>query len=137
MKAVGSSASAVWPLATRLVLARTETTSEVNLPESDANSRPVPGAVREGATTAPAPVWDFGIPREEKPASPPSLVPAATPITHGAVAYGFMVSLPGPEFPAANTTTILLSCACLLAIVIGSFKSKAPWVPHELEITRM
>src|SRR5690242_11208658 len=130
MNAVGSSASAVSPFATRLVLARTETTSEVNLLASEANSRPVPGAVMLGATPP-------GRPRDEKLAKPPSLVPAATPITHGGVAFGFMVFLPGPELPAANTTMILRSWADLLAMLIGSFGSNAPVLPHEFEIMRM
>src|ERR1051326_5567180 len=118
------------------VLARTETISEVNLPESEANSRPVPGAVMVGALKSPAARCAFGTPREEKLARPPSLVPAATPITHGAFAYGFMVSFPGPELPAAKTTTIFKSCACLLAMLMGSFGSKAPCPPQEFEMMR-
>ena len=118
-------------------MARVETTSVVNRPLSDANSRPVPGAVIVGALKSPAGRWDFGTPREEKLARPPSLVPAATLITQGALASGLIVSLPGPELPAANSTTMPWSCAALLAMAIGSLGSKAPWPPHEFEMTRM
>ena len=51
-------------------------------------------------------------PLDEKSAIPePSCSSAATPITKGILAYGFVCkSLPSPpEFPAANTDTTLLS----------------------------
>jgi hypothetical protein len=47
-----------------------------------------------------------GLPRDEKSASEPSLLPAPTEITHGACAYGLCVSAPGPSLPAANTLTM-------------------------------
>src|SRR6185369_12478295 len=125
------------PFWIRLVLARVDTTSAVNLPLSAANSRPVPGAVRVGALPSPAGRCDFGTPRDEKLARPPSLVPAATLITQGAWASGLIVSLPGPELPAAKTTTIPRSCAVLAATMIGSLGLNAPCPPQELEMTRM
>src|SRR5260370_27438474 len=119
-----------------LVLARTETTSDVNFAESEAHWRPVRGAVMVGALLSAAAGCALRTPRDEKLARPPSFVPAATPITQGALAYGFMVSLPGPEFPAANTTTMFRSCACLLAMLMGSLGSNAPVPPQEFEMMR-
>src|SRR5438132_12893266 len=76
------------------------------------------------------------MPREEKSASVrPSLRPAATQITHGATQYGFRVLTPGPEFPAAKTTTSPASWAILLATLIGSFGENDPLVPQLFEIT--
>src|SRR3954471_20220210 len=117
-----------------LVFERVETTSEVNLPLFEANSRRVPGAVRVGALKSPAARWDFGTPRDEKLARPPSFVPAATLITQGAFGSELIVSLPGPELPAAKRTTIPRSCASLLAIEIGSSGLNAPCAPHEFEM---
>ena len=80
----------------------------VNLAELISNSRPVPGATMVGASKSlfgslSARRAALEVPRDEKPASPPSFVPAPTEITHGALAYGLCVSGPGPSLPAANT----------------------------------
>ncbi len=85
---VGSiSVSSVPPLATRFEVERVEMIAAVNFDESDANSRPVPGAVIVGVYCSPASVRSSaGTPREEKLARPPSFVPAATEMTHGALA---------------------------------------------------
>src|SRR5688500_16638667 len=101
------------------------------------NWRPVPGAVIDGASkssfgSAFAVRCCFGVPREDNPAIPPAFVPAATEITQGAFAYGLCVSHPGPEFPAAKTTTILRSAATFVAMLIGSSASNAPLLPQEL-----
>lgn len=46
------------------------------------------------------------LPREEKSARVPSLLPAPTEITHGACAYGLWVFSAEPSLPAANTLTM-------------------------------
>src|SRR5205809_7201477 len=111
-----------------------------------------PGAVTSGWYSG-----SPGMPRDEKSASTASrfcpvwsaqwifeivgsgtvLQPAATPITHGATLYGLRVFWSGPSFPAASTTVIPLSWTFLLALLIGSFGSNGPLVPHELFTTLM
>src|SRR5947207_3042822 len=100
-----------------------------------------PGAVSVG--------WNWalpGRPREEKSVSSPSgqwtvscgKHPAATAMTHGASAKGFMVSGAGPSLPAANTTVMPLSWTFLVALLMGSLGSQAcepPLVPQELLTT--
>src|SRR2546422_2355465 len=66
-----------------------------------------------------------------------SLHPAATPITQGATLYGLSVFWSGPSFPAANTTVIPLLLTFLVALLIGSWGSNGPLVPHELFTTLM
>ena len=81
-------------------------------------------------------------PLDENPAIPePSCSRAATPITRGILAYGFVCkSLPSPpELPAANTETTLLSyckfrTACEMALD-GSYSE--PELPHEFDVTRI
>ena len=103
------SRSSVAPFATTFEIERVDTIGAENFAEFVANSRPVPGATIVGASkslfgSASARRSSLGIPRDEKPASPPSFVPAPTLITHGAFAYGLSVSGPGPALPAANNT---------------------------------
>jgi hypothetical protein len=45
--------------------------------------------------------------------------------------------LPGPEFPAAKTTVMLLSCAVFAAMATGSSGLNGPLPPYEFEMTRM
>src|ERR1035437_3138163 len=109
-----------------------------------AKARPVPGAVIVGASLSlegslSVRRWARGIPRDEKPASVPSFVPAATPITHGAWAYGLRVPFDGPSFPPAKNTVILWSCAFFAAIIRGSsgLNAPPPIGPYELVTTRI
>ena len=71
-------------------LERAATYAALNFVAFDSNSRPVPGAVMVGASLSlvgslSARRSSFGMPREEKEASPPSFVPAATEMTQGAL----------------------------------------------------
>jgi len=74
-----------------LLLERVETIAAVKLALFEGNPQPVPGAVIVGAAKSllgsrSKSRSEFGMPRDLKFAMPPSLVPAATEITHGAFA---------------------------------------------------
>ena len=52
------------------------------------------------------------------------LLVAPTPITHGAIAYGFIVPFPEPLLPAENTTLTPASVSIFVATFTGSLESK-------------
>src|ERR1044072_5643933 len=78
----------------------------------------VPGATRDGGCKASA-----NVPRDESAARRPAASVAPTPITHGAIAYGFIVPFPGPLLPAENTTLTPASVSILVATLTGSLGS--------------